>query len=239
MNTAVLLIFQLIVFLFSVIIHEVSHGYVAEKLGDPTARLAGRLTLNPISHIDPMGSIIVPLFLYITTSLTGAPIVFGWAKPVPYNPYNLRNPQQAAGKIAFAGPAANLLIALVFGLIAFFLPIGGTIKHIVMQGVLSGNTNLVLSWLTTPFQILYLFAAMIVFVNVLLAIFNLVPIPPLDGSKVLFAFLPMTNTNLRVMRFLEQYGMVLIFIFIFFGFQLIFPIIGFFFNLFMGFGGGI
>src|SRR3989344_5382087 len=105
-------IFQIIVLIFSVVIHEVSHGYVAEYLGDPTARLAGRLTLNPIKHIDPFGSGILPVILVITHS----PILFGWAKPVPYNPYNLRDPISGGAKIAAAGPISNLLLALIFAI---------------------------------------------------------------------------------------------------------------------------
>src|ERR1700722_18659718 len=103
------IILDIIVLAFSVIIHEISHGYVAEMLGDPTARLAGRLTLNPLKHIDPIGSIIVP----ILTSLAG--FTFGWAKPVPFNPHNLKNPRSGELLIALAGSASNFLIALVFG----------------------------------------------------------------------------------------------------------------------------
>src|SRR3989344_222487 len=103
----IFLIFQLTVLIFSVMIHEISHGYMAEYLGDPTARDAGRLTLNPVKHIDPFGSIILPLIL----SLTNSPILFGWAKPVPYNPYNLRPGRWSEAIVAAAGPLSHLAIA--------------------------------------------------------------------------------------------------------------------------------
>lgn len=153
-------ILSIIILVFSVILHEVSHGYMADKLGDPTARFAGRLTLNPFVHIDPFGSILLPAALY----MSGSPIMFGWAKPVPYNPNNIRG-RAGEALVAFAGPAANFILAFVFG---FFL----------RSGLGAGDVDIPL--------ILYT----IVYTNVLLAIFNLLPIPPLDGSKVLSAFLP-------------------------------------------------
>ena len=199
-----MIIFQLIILLFSAIIHEFSHGAIAEKLGDPTARLSGRLTLNPLKHLDPFGSFILPLSLYFAS---GGAFVFGWAKPVPYNPYNLKKPKRDAGLIAIAGPASNLLIAFAIGLVyrfgdIFFIPYG-------FAGVLP-------------------LLKIIVIVNVSLAVFNLVPIPPLDGSKVLFSFL---SHGARLERLLEQYGMILLLLFIFFGFSLIIPIISFIYNL--------
>ena len=153
-------IFSLIILIISVILHEVAHGYMANWLGDPTARLQGRLTLNPLSHIDPMGSIILPAILAISHS----PIMIGYAKPVPYNPYNLSGKYDEA-LVAGAGPATNLALALLFGLTIRF---GGVAM--------------------TP-QLLTAFAT-IVFINLVLAIFNLIPIPPLDGSKVLSEILP-------------------------------------------------
>src|SRR3989344_2917234 len=146
-------LFFLIVLIFSVVIHEVSHGYVADKMGDPTARLAGRLTLNPISHLDPIGSFLVPLLSY-----TFGGFVFGWAKPVPYNPFALKNPKVAAGKIAAAGPLSNFTLALVFGLL---IRLAGTPFGTVLLPVAS-------------------FFVIIVTVNIMLGVFNLVPIPPLD-----------------------------------------------------------
>ena len=195
--------------IFSVIIHEISHGYVAERLGDPTARNAGRLTLNPMKHLDPMGSFIVPLGLFL---LTRGAFVFGWAKPVPYNPAMLKDRRWGAAKIAAAGPVSNFLIAIVFGLL------------------LRGATALD-SIELIPLSLLF---ALIIYLNILLAIFNLVPIPPLDGSKVLFALLPPTESNFRLMGFLNRYGFFVLLLFIFFGFSLIIPIIDSLFFLIAG-----
>jgi len=153
---AVLLV---IIIIFSAIIHEVMHGVAADSLGDPTARYAGRLTLNPIPHLDMFGSIILPLMLAFTHSS----FFFGWAKPVPYNPYNLRAGRFSEAIVAGAGPASNLVIALMFGII------------------------LRLHIFDSPINAVFF---MIVLVNVMLCIFNLIPVPPLDGSKVLEAFLP-------------------------------------------------
>ena len=153
------IIFFLIVLIFSIVIHEVAHGSVANLLGDPTAKYAGRLTLNPIKHLDLFGSVLVPLFLIILRS----PVLFGWAKPVPINPYNFKDPKWDGAKVAVAGPGANILVALIFGLAIRFFPL--------------------------PASILTIFS-IIVILNLILAIFNLVPIPPLDGSHILFTFLP-------------------------------------------------
>ncbi|MBP9760524.1 MAG: site-2 protease family protein [Candidatus Pacebacteria bacterium] len=155
------LIFYVLALIFSIIIHEVSHGFAAEWLGDPTARLQGRLTLNPIPHIDPIGSVLVPGILV----LSGAGFLFGWAKPVPYNPYNLRDQKWGEAIVAGAGPGVNMLLAVVFGLVIRF-----------GAGTLS-STFIAL-------------ASVIVLVNIMLAIFNLLPIPPLDGSKILRSALP-------------------------------------------------
>jgi Zn-dependent protease len=149
----------LIILIISIIAHEVAHGYAANSLGDPTARLEGRLTLNPLPHIDPVGSVIVPALLVFTQS----PIFFGWAKPVPYNPYNLRNQRWGEGFVAIAGSATNLALALVFGLIARFA--------------------------TLPEQALFIVTT-IAFVNLFLGLFNLIPFPPLDGFTVLRSLAP-------------------------------------------------
>ncbi len=156
------IIFLIAILIISVVFHEVSHGFAAHYLGDPTARLQGRLTLNPISHIDPMGSVILPAILV----LSGTPFLIGWAKPVPYNPYNFRKGGKwGEALVAAAGPAANVAIAVLFGLLLRF-------------GVFPAEMTAL--------------AFSIVFINVLLAIFNLIPLPPLDGSKVLSALLPVT-----------------------------------------------
>jgi Zn-dependent protease len=151
-------IFLVVIIIFSAIIHEVMHGYAADRLGDPTARYAGRLTLNPLPHIDMFGSILLPLALV----LVGSPIFFGYAKPVPYNPYNLRPGRFSEAIVAGAGPASNAVIAIIFGFLV----------RLNLDPVLSS------------------FFFLIVVVNVMLCIFNLIPVPPLDGSKVLEAFLP-------------------------------------------------
>jgi len=155
------ILIAVIILIFSIILHEVAHGYVADLLGDPTARYSGRLTLNPLPHIDPMGSVIIPGLL----ALTHSPFLFGWAKPVPYNPYNLKNQKWGEAMVGFAGPFTNFIIALGFGLVIRF------------SGATLGDT------LTSAF-------ALAVFSNLSLAILNLIPIPPLDGSKVLKALLP-------------------------------------------------
>jgi Zn-dependent protease len=144
------------------VLHEVAHGYAANWLGDPTARLQGRLTLNPISHIDLMGSIIIPAMLY----LTQAGFMFGWAKPVPYNPYNLKNQKWGEAFVAFAGPGTNFLLAIIFAVL---------INLHVALGLDQSVVDLALD---------------IVFINVFLGCFNLIPFPPLDGSKVIEPFLP-------------------------------------------------
>ena len=177
------------------------HGWMADRLGDNTARAAGRLTMNPIPHIDLFGSIILPGLLI----LSGSGFVIGWAKPVPFNPYNLRDRRYGAAKVAAAGPLANLAIALVMGLILRFLPISYGFSG---------------------------FIGLIILVNIVLAVFNLVPIPPLDGSKILASFLP---SKLRhKYEGLERYGIMIVIAFAFFGFQLISPAISWLFALFTG-----
>jgi len=154
---------MIIILIFSVVLHEMAHGYAANWLGDPTARLAGRLTANPIPHLDPMMSVILPGLLVVT----GSPILFGAAKPVPYNPYNFTNQKWGEAIVAVAGPAANVAIAIIFALLirsAELLALSPT-------------------FVTLAFQVVIL--------NIFLALFNLVPIPPLDGSKILPKFLPL------------------------------------------------
>jgi Zn-dependent protease len=155
-------ILALVILILSVIAHEVAHGYAANSLGDPTARLAGRLTLDPIPHIDLTGSIVIPVLLIFTHS----PILFGWAKPVPYNPYNLKNQRWGETLVAVAGSATNLLLALIFGLLVRF-------------GLSIGFNQSALS-----------LAATIAFVNLFLGLFNLIPFPPLDGFTALRSALP-------------------------------------------------
>lgn len=200
-------VFSVMVLVFSVVIHEVSHGAVAERLGDPTARLAGRLTLNPLKHLDPLGSVILPLLL----SLLPGGVVFGWAKPVPYDPRNLKRPIRDGALVAAAGPVSNLALALAFGLLFRFFSAGGTAAAFG-AGASSAVGELFPSLL-----------AQVVVVNVWLAIFNLIPIPPLDGSKVLFWFLP--DSARGFLAFLERYGFFILLFLIFFGVELIVPLV--------------
>jgi Zn-dependent protease len=174
--------FSLLVLVFSVVIHEVSHGYAALALGDKTALRAGRLSLNPLKHIDPIGSILVPIVMVFLN--TG--VLLGWAKPVPYNPYNLRDQRFGDAKVGFAGPLSNLIIAAVFGIL--FGMIGGHLS--------SAAANMI---------------ATIVITNVSLAIFNLVPIPPLDGSKLLLDLLPYRYRYIG--DYLERYAFIFLIIF--------------------------
>lgn len=214
MDQALILIFQLSVLLFSVIIHEVSHGLAALKLGDTTARDTGRLTLNPLKHLDMFGSIILPLSLFLVSN--GA-FVLGWAKPVPYNPNNLKNPRRGSGIIAALGPISNFAVAAIFAVIL----------RVILPFAEAG----------TPAEGLVVFLSYIVFINVLLAIFNLVPLPPLDGSNILFALLPARWHTVR--DFLNRYGFWVLILFIFFGFQFIMPIVATIYSLLTGPGAAL
>ncbi len=198
MSDTAITIFYLIVLIFSVIIHEVSHGYVALMLGDETAKRAGRLTLNPLAHIDLFGSIIFPLLLVFA----GAP-VFGWAKPVPYDPRFLKNPKKAAGLIALAGPASNFLLAIIFAIFTRILLAAGPA--------------------TATTANLYVFFYLIIQVNVALAVFNLLPIPPLDGSGVFFSFLPASFAPVE--QTLRRYGFIILILLVSSGVSFLNPLI--------------
>jgi len=199
------IIFFIAILIISVVIHEVSHGYTAYALGDPTAKLAGRLTLNPIPHLDPVGSVMVPLFL----SLFPSGIIFGWARPVPYNPYNLKAGKWGPAIVALAGPASNLLIAFLFGFLIRLAP------------VLNINSEAILTLLIK-----------IVLINIVLAVFNLIPIPPLDGSKILFTLLPYRFR--AITEWLERYQLLLILALILVAAGLITPFVSLLFYLFTG-----
>lgn len=199
-------IFSIAVLIMSVVIHEVSHGYAAYAMGDSTAKYAGRLTLNPVKHLDLFGSVLVPLLTYFAGGF-----IFGWAKPVPYNPYNLKNQKWGPAIVGAAGPVSNLAVAGIFGMV---------IRHVGGASMMTDSF----------FQILTL----IVFINILLAVFNLVPIPPLDGSKVLFGFFPLRWRNVEYT--MERYGFVILILFIFFFFQYLLPVVDFLFKLITGMG---
>jgi Zn-dependent protease len=204
MNVNVL--FQIFILVFSVIIHEISHGYMALAFGDKTAEYEGRLTLNPIPHIDIWGSIVVPLALF----LVGAPMI-GWAKPVPYNPYNLRDRKIAEPLVALAGPTSNLLLAVLFG----------SLTRVLVAMPAYANSSLVAIF------------GFITIVNISLAIFNLIPIPPLDGSKILFSLLPVGG-RLVFSSVAQRYGLIVIFAIIIFAPGIITPIISGVFSLITG-----
>lgn len=202
------LIFSLVILLFSVIIHEVAHGYAALALGDRTAAYEGRLTLNPVRHVDIMGTIVFPL---ITLLLPGG-FLFGWAKPVPYNPYNFSAKSKRWGEafVAAAGPLSNIALALIFGLFIRFY----ALPH---------------DLIASPIGVL---SQIIVIVNLTLAIFNLVPIPPLDGSKILTSILPQRFMALR--EGIERLGFLGVIIFLIFFWQFFQPLIPFLFGVFTG-----
>jgi Zn-dependent protease len=192
------LIFYFIIVIPSSILHEYAHGWMAERLGDKTARYAGRLTLDPRSHIDLWGTLIMPIFLFVAT---GGRFMFAYAKPVPYNPYNLKNQKWGPALVGFAGPFANLLLAVAVGLFLRLIP--------------------------GSFFAEYL--AIVVYINIMLMVFNLVPIPPLDGSKILYAVLPDSAENIK--NFLDRNGFFILMFFVFFMFELISPLINILFNL--------
>jgi len=199
------IIFAIAILILSVVIHEVAHGFAANSLGDPTAKLQGRLTLNPMRHLDLTGSFLIPIFTYFIGGF-----IFGWAKPVPYNPYNIKN-KWGDALVAAAGPASNLLVALIFGLVLRF---NATSAFLSVEAVA--------------------LIVLIVYINVLLAVFNLIPIPPLDGSKILFNILPQRYMN--IMYEIQKYWMFIIVFFILFLWRFIFPIISWVFELITGFG---
>lgn len=182
-----LIIFSLIVLLFSAILHEIAHGYVADRLGDPTARLSGRLTLNPLKHIDPFMSLFLPLILLISS---GGRFAFGGAKPVPVDPFNLQDGRKDLALVSLAGPLTNILIAVFTAAVIHLLNLNSSIN------------------------IMYLILRIVVDLNIWLAVFNLLPIPPLDGSKILAAILP--EREARTYLAIGEFGTFILLFLLFF-----------------------
>ncbi len=213
---------SIIILIFSIIFHEYGHDWMANRLGDSTAKDLGRLTLNPIPHIDLFGSILLPLFFIFS----GTGFILAWAKPVPYNPNRIRDKKYGDLKVAISGPASNIILAVVFGLLARFLPLSSNLKSSLLTAYLRGDFNFIASNISGDiFATIFLMAIIFCFLNLLLAIFNLIPVPPLDGSKVLANFLP---TRLKYKLFsVERYGIFIVLILLMFGFfrLLFYPII--------------
>jgi Zn-dependent protease len=202
MDLTLPLLFFFFVIIPSSILHEYAHGWVADKLGDPTPRLSGRLTINPVPHIDPVGTLLLPVGLFL---LTHGSFMFAYAKPVPFNPLALRWQRFGSAAVALAGPLTNLIVAFVCGGLLQIAPLS--------------NWTLIL--------------AVVTYANVMLAVFNLVPIPPLDGSKILYALLPDRYYAAKV--WLERYGYFILIFFIFFLFSAILsPVIHWIFGLAAG-----
>lgn len=182
----------IVVLIISIILHEIAHGYMADHLGDPTARLQGRLSLNPLVHIDWVGSVILPFFLVIS----GAPFVLGWAKPVPFNPYNLKYKKWGSVLVALAGPLTNIAIAVLAAISLQLFDFSLAVDFFVNSLIIT---------------------------NIALSVFNMVPLPPLDGHHVLYAILPNHLHNLK--SFLSKYSFILLILFIMYGWKFISPVI--------------
>lgn len=198
-------IFYFIVLIFSIMVHEVAHGLVAEREGDPTARNLGRITLNPLKHIDWLGSVLLPLVLI----LSGTHFLVGWAKPVPYNPENLHDGRKSEAKVSIAGIVTNLAIAIFFGLVIR----GAILFHYDNIALIDG-------------------AGIIVLINIILALFNSIPLAPLDGFRFLNAVLP--YQAIPTMRTIERMSLPLLLLFIVFGWSFVAPLAFSIFHLFTG-----
>lgn len=226
-NEIVLIIFYVVILLYSVIIHEVFHGITAMWMGDNTAKYAGRITFNPLKHIDPWLTIGMPMLMLF---LTGGKFAFGSAKPVPYNPYNLKNQKWGPALVALSGPGINILIALIAAVAAklISLPLASKVD-IISNFNEWGNISYAISG--SVGAIFYELLVIIIFWNVFLAFFNLIPIPPLDGSKLLFAIIPV---SVETMAMLEQFGFILLLFAIFFFSGPLGAFLNLMLNLFLG-----
>jgi len=208
MDYLISIVFLAPTMLLALTFHEYAHGWVANRLGDPTAKLLGRLSLNPLVHIDLFGTVLLPFLLIISK----APFVFGWAKPVPIDPFNLRHPRKDMIWVGTAGPAANFLLALVCGLI---------IRLLGLLGITFGG----------PMDFILLILACFVLINLVFSAFNLIPVPPLDGSRIFAGLLPLPWA-VRYMQ-LERFGMILLVLM----FVVAKPAINFYVKAFVGFFG--
>jgi Zn-dependent protease len=215
-NPIITMLVSLIVLIYSAILHEIAHGLVADRLGDPTARLLGRLTLNPKPHIDPILTIALPLILV----LSGSPIIFGGAKPVPIDPFNLKEGRKDVALVSLAGPLTNIIVAIIAAIgihgINFFLGL---------------NSLEIPAWITVVRELLLI----IVRFNVLLAIFNLLPLPPLDGSKVFSLLLPEKTANAFLSIGNMGVGLILLFLLLPTGMRTIISTLYYFFISLLGF----
>lgn len=206
--SAITIIIMVFALFFAITVHEASHGWAANKLGDPTAYSLGRVTLNPIAHIDPLGTIIFPLILIIM----GAP-PFGWAKPVPVNPLNLKNPRRDNLWISAAGPASNLSVATISLILIILLKlINPNVRDFLWSFLYSGGR---LPQGFYPLEGLALILYFVVYINCLLAIFNLIPIPPLDGSGIIMGFL--SEENIQKYERIRPFGFIIILALIYLG----------------------
>lgn len=202
MDNALVSIYAIAVLILSASAHEYMHGWMANRLGDPTARLAGRLTVNPLAHMDPVGSVLLPALLVFS----GSPFVFGYAKPVPFNPRYMKNPAIDGLKVGMAGPFANLVIAAVFGLLLRFIPNPGELAALMLDYV--------------------------IIINLVLLVFNLVPIPPLDGSKIIYVLIP-PRWREKYMR-LEAFGFFAVILFLLLGIQYVWIVVSFLYWILVG-----
>lgn len=184
---------SIFVLVYSSVLHEIAHGYVAYRLGDPTAKIRGRLTLNPVPHIDLYMSILLPLLLYIST---GGRFIFGGAKPVPVDPFNLRDGRKDLAIVSLVGPLTNISLAIVASLLAHLIFPDASFREVMQSGILGLVLGTTIEW------------------NLVLAIFNLVPIPPLDGSKVFSLIL--SRKNAEAYMSLESIGMIILMALLFF-----------------------